>query len=81
MNLREKQELKNKVDSLEELVSMIDSSFTFEHTTEDLNRISNLILSDFQAHFCGGDNRLAINLLVRCLKKATIQLKDDLNHE
>jgi hypothetical protein len=81
MNLREKQEAKDKLETLAELLSMVDSSFIFEHSTEDLNRIANLLTADMQAHFCQGDNRLALNLLLRCCKKAVTQLKADLSTE
>jgi len=75
MNLREKQQFKAKLDTLEELLNCVDQSLIGEHSSEDLNRLSIILVADLQAHIARGDNSLALNILLRCIKKLVIQMK------
>lgn len=81
MNLKEKEILKQKVESLEELLKCVDSSFIYESTTFTVNQLTTQLQCNLISLVCIGDRLLALNLLLRMLKDTVYQLKGELNND
>lgn len=79
MNLKQKTEYRNKIESLEELLKCVDSSLIYENSDFSIEKVTNMMLADLQSHVTYGDNFLALNLLLRMLKKLTVQIKGELS--
>lgn len=73
MNLREKQELKQKLESLYELMQMIPEGLIFEHTHTSYSTIARVCASNL-ALCSNGDSVIALNLALRTVKLLVSQI-------
>jgi hypothetical protein len=78
MNLKQKEELKANLDSLDELLRCVPKELIYEHSIIVMQQSSNALLGHLIAIQCGGDRLLALNFLLRMLKDTTHQIKGEL---
>jgi hypothetical protein len=78
MNLKQKEDLRNRLLGLTELLSCVDPEFTYEHSEIVMSESANRLLGNLIGLTCHGDKRLALNFLLRMLKDVTNQVRFEL---
>ncbi len=78
MNLKNKEELKTKLETLTDLLKCVPSDLIYEHTEIHMEHSSNMMLSSIVGLMAHGDKRLALNFLLRMVKDVTNQIKFEL---
>lgn len=74
MNLREKQELKDKVETVQDLLNCIDPTLVKENPTIPYQQYANILSSNL-IMLVHGDNILALNIALRVVRNLTQIIK------
>lgn len=78
MNLKQKEELKAKIENLEMLISCIDESWLIKISHMDINKLAMGYLTSIQL-MNGTDQFITMSIILRMLNGLLRQMKEGLN--